>query len=300
MGQRVFVTGATGVLGRRVVPALVEAGHTVTAVVRSPAKADAVRAAGATPVQVDLFDRVAVRAAVADHDSVAQLATHIPTGPSAVRRPAWRVNESLRREAAPAIADAAVDAGVGRFIQESITFPYVDGGDEWIDEHYERTYYWATASTVAAEAAAASVTATGGAGIVLRFAMFMAPDSGHTQSFFAAARRGLFALMGDPSGYTSFIHADDAAAAVVASLAAPAGVYNVAELEPVRRSVHLDALADAAGRSRLRPLPNLVERAGGAAVDSLARSHRISSQHLRNVSSWTPTIRCVDRWKELR
>ncbi len=300
MSQTVFVTGATGVLGRRVVPALVAAGHTVTAVVRSEAKADAVRAAGATPVWVDLFDRDAVRAAITNHDSIAQLATNIPTGPSAARRSAWRTNESLRRDAAPAIAGAAIEAGVGRFIQESITFPYVDGGDQWIDEQCERNYYWATDSTVAAEAAAADVTATGGVGVVLRFAMFMAPDSAHAHSFVSAAKRGLFALMGSAEGFTSFIHVDDAAAAVVAALDAPAGTYNVAEPDPVRRSTHRDALSGLVGRSRLRPIPGLVERAGGAAANSLARSHRISSQRLRDVSTWLPTIHCVDNWKELR
>jgi nucleoside-diphosphate-sugar epimerase len=71
------------VLGRRVVPALVSAGHEVTAVARSEAKASEVRAAGARPVQADLFDRAGLRAAIGGHDSVAHLATHIPTGPSA-------------------------------------------------------------------------------------------------------------------------------------------------------------------------------------------------------------------------
>ncbi len=298
MGQRVFVTGATGVLGRRVVPALVSAGHEVTAVVRSEAKADTVRAVGATPVEVDLFDRAALRVAVAGHDSVAHLATHIPTGPSAALRSGWRTNDSLRRDAAVAIAGAVADAGVERMIQESITFPYVDCGDEWIDEDHERVYYWGNRSTVDAEASAAGVTAAGGIGVVLRFALFMAADSTHTQGFVNAARRGLFAVVGDAEGFISFVHVDDAAAAVVAALDVPAGVYNVAEPEPVRRSAHRDALAVHVGRSRLRTIPTVVERAGGDAAASLARSHRISSQRLRDVSPWVPRIHCVDRWKE--
>ncbi|MBK5333579.1 MAG: NAD(P)H-binding protein [Ilumatobacteraceae bacterium] len=300
MSQKVFVTGATGVLGRRVVPALVGAGHAVTAVVRSEAKASAARAAGATPVHVDLFDRDAIRAAIASHDCVAHLATHIPSGPSAVRKAAWRINDTLRRDAAAAIAGAVVDAGIGRLIQESITFPYVAGGDQWIDESWERVYYWGNQSTVDAEAAAASVTAAGGTGIVLRFAMFMAPDSAHMQSIFGAARRGLVALLGAPDSYISFIHIDDAAAAVIVALEAPAGTYNVAEPDPVRRSTHCDMLGEVVGRSRLRPIPTLVERAGGDATASIARSHRITSQHLQDVGTWSPTIHCVDRWKELQ
>jgi nucleoside-diphosphate-sugar epimerase len=299
-GQTVFVTGATGVLGRRVVPRLVEAGHTVTAVARSEEKAAAVRAAGATPVYLDLFDRDAVRAAVAGHDTVAQLATHIPTGPAAADPSAWRVNESLRRDAAPAIAAAAGEAGVERFIQESITFPYIDCGDEWIDEQCERVADRSPDASAVAEAAAAGVTAAGGVGIVLRFALFMAAESAHTQSFFNAAKRGLFALAGDPESFTSFVHMDDAAGAVLAALQAPAGTYNVAEPDPVRRSAHRKMLANVVGRSQLELMPASVEGEGVRTAASLGRSHRISSQHLRDVSSWTPTIHCVDGWKELR
>jgi nucleoside-diphosphate-sugar epimerase len=296
MGQKVFVTGATGVLGRRLLPLLVQAGHQVTAVARSADKAESVRAAGARPVEIDLFDSSALREALEGHDSVAQLATNIPTGSAAGDPAAWRINDSLRREAAPAIAAAATDVGVARFIQESITFPYIDGADQWIDEQYARDYNSATDAVAVAEASAAGVTDAGGVGVVLRFAMFMAPDSAHTKGFHAAARRGLFGLVGDLDGYVSFIHMDDAAAAVVAALDVPAGTYNVAEPDPARRSAHRDALAASVGLSHLDPVPDPLS--GRANI--LARSHRISSQHLRDVSSWTPTVRCIDQWKEVR
>ncbi len=298
MGQRVFVTGATGVLGRRVVPRLVEAGYSVTAAVRSEAKAADVRAAGATPVLVDLFDRGAVRAAIDGHDSVAQLATSIPYGPSAGTVEAWRTNDRLRSEAAPLIAGAAVESQVARFIQESITFPYLDGGDEWIDEHHDQNYFWGNECTVTAESAAAGFTAAGGVGIVLRFALFMAPDSAHTRNFVAAARRGLFAVPGRRESYVSFIHVDDAAAAVVAALDAPAGTYNVAESDPVLRAAHCAALSALVGRSDLE-LPPGPAAQGDGGENSLARSHRISSQRLRDVTTWTPTIHCVEHWEDL-
>lgn len=300
MVQKVFVTGATGVLGRRVVPRLVAEGHRVTAVARTAEKAESLRAAGATPVEVDLFDRDAVRAAIAGHDSIAQLATHIPSGPAAAQRSAWQTNDALRGKAAPTIAAAAIEAGVGRFVQESITFPYVDGGDEWIDEQRERVYSWGNECTVIAEQAAADFTAAGGVGIVLRFALFMAPDSAHTESFVSAARRGHFAIVGDQQSYVSFIHIEDAAAAVAAALQVPAGTYNVAEPDPVRRSAHAHALARLAGRSALQPVRAELERVGGQIVNSLARSHRISPQHLRDVSAWTPAVHCVDHWGDRR
>jgi NAD dependent epimerase/dehydratase family enzyme len=110
----------------------------------------------------------------------------------------------------------------------------------------------------------------------------------------------LFALLGSPDSYISFIHIDDAAAAVVAALEAPAGTYNVAEPDPVRRSKHCDVLGEVVGRSDLRPMPSVVERSGGGGTASIARSHRTSSQRLQDMSTWSPTIHCVDRWKELR
>lgn len=297
MGRKVFVTGATGVLGRRLVPQLVEAGHQVTAVARSAEKAEALRATGATPIEVDLFDRSALRFAIEGHDNVIQLATHIPTGAAAAEPSAWQMNDAIRRQAAPAIAGAATDVGVGRFIQESITFPYIDGGDQWIDEQLEREYNSTNGAVAVAEAAAAGVTAAGGVGIVLRFAMFMAPDSAHTKAFHAAAQRGVFGLVGDLGGYVSFIHMNDAAAAVIAALDAPAGVYNVAEPDPERRSAHREALADVVGRSQLDLMS---DAPGGRGAGALARSHRISSQHLCDVSSWSPNVRCIDQWKEVR
>jgi len=299
----VFVTGATGVLGRRVVPALVAAGHQVTAVARSEAKAADVRAAGASPIHGDLADLVdpaAVRRMIAGHDAVAHLATNIPFGAAAATREAWRTNDSLRREASAALAGAVIELGIDRYVQESITFPYVDGGNGWVTEDHEREYFWGNECVVAAESAAARVTAAGATGVVLRFAMFMAPESAHTQGFLNAARRGQFSVLGDSRAHMSFIHIDDAAAAVAAALGVPPGVYNVAEPDPVRRSAHRKALAAAVGRSRLTTAPGLVERARVEPGASLARSHRISSQRLRDASGWEPTMHCVEHWPDDR
>jgi nucleoside-diphosphate-sugar epimerase len=267
--------------------------------VRSEEKAHLVRTAGAAPVFVDLFDAAAVRAAINAHDAVAHLATNIPTGPQAAERSAWRTNDSLRRDGAAVIAGAVAEAGITRLIQESITFPYIDGGDRWIDEQCERTYFWGNETTASAEASAAGVTAAGGAGIVLRFAMFMAPDSAHCQNFVRAARRGSFGMVGAPAGFISFIHVDDAARAVVAALDAPAGIYNVAEPLPRPRSDHRDALASVVGRQELQLVAELLDPVANEALESLARSHRISSQHLRNATGWQPTMHAIEHWKDL-
>lgn len=295
--MRVFVAGGNGVLGRRVLPALVAEGHEVTAVVRGPDRAGAVRDVGATPATVDLFDAEGVRSAVAGHDAVVNLATRIPPTSQLWRRRAWADNDRLRRSAARHLADGAVAAGAARYVQESLTFPYVDGGERWLDEDQPVAPDARTASTRDAEAAAARVTDAGGAGVVLRFSQLVAPDSGHLRDHVQLARRGWLLLLGAHEGYESFVDADDAAAAVVAALAAPAGVYNVSDDEPLRRREHAAVLSELVGRPvRLPP----------AAAGSLpaarvrARSQRVGNRRLVEATGWRPRRTSMrDGWPQL-
>ncbi len=288
-GRKIFLAGGTGVLGRRVTPLLVSAGHDVMVNTRNEAAAANVRAAGATPVTVDLFDRPAVSAAVDGCDTVVNIATAIPTGGSAARKRNWATNDRIRTHASSHLASALPTGGT--YVGESITIPYVDSGDQWIDESVARTFSSATESVNHAEAAARSVD-----GVSLRFAMFAANDSAHTRDLLAAARRGVFALPGNSDAYAPFIHIDDAASAVVAALDAPAGIYNIAEANPVQRSAHMEALAKALGRKRLRSLPSLVVKLGGPPVEALSRSQRISSGLFREVSNWVPAHSIVEEY----
>jgi nucleoside-diphosphate-sugar epimerase len=113
--MRIFIAGATGVIGRRAVPLLVQDGHEVTGIGRSPAKRQALADAGATPVDVDLFAPDALNAAVAGHDAVINLATHLPTGWRMFVPGAWALNDRIRREGAANLAAAAA-AGASRYI----------------------------------------------------------------------------------------------------------------------------------------------------------------------------------------
>lgn len=297
MSLRVFVAGASGVLGRRVVPALVAAGHSVTANVRDADARRRVQESGATPATVDLFSIDSTAAIGDDHDAVVNIATSIPTGVAAMRRSAWAMNDRIRSEAAANLAAAMASAG-GRYIGESITFPYDDAGDTWIDEAHPCSYFWGNESCRDAERAAASVTDAGGAGVSLRFAMFFANDSAHVETIRAIARRRLFGPPGALEGHMSWIHVDDAASAVVSALVAPPGLYNVAEPDPRCRAEHAHALARAVGRRRLRSVPGPLARLGGAATESLARSQRISSRALSTATGWEPRIQVVDAWAE--
>src|SRR5439155_8034091 len=88
--MRVFLTGATGVIGRRVLPLLVGLDHSVTAVAHRPQSWGEIERAGAVPVQVDLFARAAIQRAVAGHDAVINLATHLPAGFASFQAPGPR------------------------------------------------------------------------------------------------------------------------------------------------------------------------------------------------------------------
>jgi nucleoside-diphosphate-sugar epimerase len=285
--MRVFVAGATGVLGRRAVTALVAAGHSVTAAVRSPAKATVARSIGATPVEVSIFDADALRAAVAGHDAVCNLATHIPPLRRAADPHAWQENTRIRTLGSHNLVDAALAAGARVYVQESIAFLYGDHGDEWVDASTTPIHDGPVAGPVAvAESEAARFAAAGGAGVVLRFGIFVAPDSAHTVAMAKTARRGVSVLPGDANGFFPSIHADDAAAAVVAALTAPSGTYDIVDDEPARRREQRRALGGAVGRRRLHRMW-APKRVAGPLTDS----QRVSNRRFRDATAWQPAFR---------
>lgn len=112
----IFVTGATGAVGRLAVPALFRAGHRVSGVARTDAKASQLVTAGAGAVRVSIFDHGSLVSAMAGHDAVVNLATRIPPLKQISEPDAWAENDRIRREASATLAGAAVTASVGRFV----------------------------------------------------------------------------------------------------------------------------------------------------------------------------------------
>lgn len=287
--MKVFVAGATGVVGRRAVPLLVQAGHEVTAVARTPEKAAALQRAGARPVPADLFDAAGVRRAMAGHDAVVNLATHIPRSTLQMILPwAWRENDRIRREASAVLVDAALAEGVSRFVQESFAPMYPDCGDEWIDEEVPPRPARYNRSTLDAERSAARFTHAGGTGVVLRFAGFYGPDAAHVPDLIRFTRRGMAALPGRRDAYVSSVSHDDAASAAVAALAVGAGIYNVVDDEPLRRAEFFAVVAAAEGVPPPKPQPAWMARLMGSVGELLSRSIRISNRTFREASGWAP------------
>jgi nucleoside-diphosphate-sugar epimerase len=292
--MKIFVTGATGVVGSRAVPLMVAAGHRVSAVARRADQSAALAKSGAIPVAIDMFDRKSVRRALAGHDAIVNLATHLPPSMARMLLPgAWRENDRLRRDAASILADAALEIGAGRFIQESFAPVYPDRGDAWIHEDTPLEPVRYNRTVMDAEAASQGFARAGGVGIVLRFAAFYGPDAVQTLDMVKLARKGWAPLPGSPEAYFSSVSHDDAATAVLAALQLPAGIYNVADDEPLRHGEFAEVLAAALHVAPPKVLPSWVTRLTGSIGELVSRSLRISNRKLRDWSGWAPQYASV-------
>jgi 2-alkyl-3-oxoalkanoate reductase len=292
--MRVFVTGASGVIGRRVVPLLRSAGHQVTAISRSAESKRMLERHGATTIALELYDVAALRDVMREHDAVVNLATHIPSSSTKMLfRRSWRENDRIRREGSAALVDAALAAGVSRFVQESFAPIYADGGERWLDETSPVEPVAYNESVLDAERSAERFAASGRTGVVLRFAAFYGPDSRVMHEMIGLIRKGWSPLPGSRDAFISSVSHDDAASAVVAALSAPSGIYNVSDDEPLRRGEWLDTLARSVGVAPPRPFPQWLVRVGGSLMALLARSLRISNAKFRAATGWAPRDRSV-------
>lgn len=292
--MKVLLTGATGVLGRRVLPRLLAAGHEVTAAVRSGNSARVAQSLGATALRLDLFDRQAVAAAAEGHDAVVNLATHIPPMARAANPKAWAANDRLRVEASANLSEAARSAGAQVFVQESVAFSRGDHGEDQLPEGGEMAESPVTASVASAEAAAAAATDGGLRGIVLRFGLFHAPDSDHGRAFMFAARHGRLMVPGEPDAYIPIIHADDAASAVVAALGAPAGTYEITTDQCPTRAELAEAASAALqplGVRRVRLAGRRTRARIARSAGPLAWSQRVGNTRMRDATGWRPAHR---------
>lgn len=291
--MRIFLAGATGVVGRRVVPALIEAGHRVTGVARTQDRKRQLEARGAAAAMVSLFDPRALADAVRGHDVVINLATHIPPMSRLFFPGAWRENDRVRREGVANLVGAAAAARATRFIQESFAPIYPDRGDKWIDESTPLSPVKYNRSVVDAEATVMRFAGHDRTAVVLRFAGFYGPDAAQLVDMIRYVRRGRSPLPGPEDAFISSVSHDDAATAVLAALGAPGGAYNVVDDEPVTHRVYVGAIACALGVPAPAPLPAWVVRLTGSLGKLASRSERISNRRLRDATGWAPSVASV-------
>ena len=288
--MKVFLTGGTGAIGPAAVRQLLEKGHDVRALARTDEKAVRLRAQGADPVTVDLFDGDAVKTSVDGCDAVLHLATHVPPLRRMASKKGWAEHNGLRTTACDNLVDAALATGATTFVKESVSFVYPEGGDAWIDETTPPDEsIEMLRPTLEGERIVDRFTAGGGRGIVLRYGLFYGPTARGTDEALRLARWRMAMVGGKPEGYLSSVHTDDVASAAVAALDAPSGIYNAVEDEPVTRRDYLDAFTAAFGIRRLRPMPTwLVRLTSGSAAAAVIRSWRVSNKKLRDATGWSP------------
>lgn len=287
---RIFVAGATGMLGRHALPLLLDAGHEVIGVARTAPKRTWLERLGARPVLLDVFDRDAVRRAVDGAEVIINLTTAVPRSMLTIFMPrSWREMARVRRQVSANLADAALAGGtVRRMIQESFAPIYVDGGDAWLDETSPAQPERYNRSTLEAEAQADRLSQSGRTGVVLRFALLYGPEDEGTRQMLDSVRRGVFPLPGRPEGYSSWVTHADAGRAIVAALDVPAGVYNVVEDAPMRRVELAHGLARLLKTRPPKFVPRWTTRVAGSVVRQLSRSERISNRKFRAATDWRP------------
>ena len=291
--MRVFVAGASGILGRRLVPQLIDAGHEVIGTHNSPASAEVLRSLGAKPVLLDLLDERAVREAVleSEPEAIVHEATALANAKfgRSLDKMFARTN-ALRTRGTDALLAAAWEAGVRRFVAQSFApYRYVrEGGpvkteDDPLDptppaERRARpSPRWPT-STRRSPASAGSRCAT-------------APSTAPPTTADRPVRQRQFPIVGDGTGVISWIHLDDAAAATVLALDhdGPA-IFNIVDDDPAPVREWLPALAEILGAKPPRRFPAWLARlvAGEAAVVMGTEARGASNAKAKRELGWTP------------
>jgi nucleoside-diphosphate-sugar epimerase len=291
--MRVLLTGASGAIGSRLVPQLIDAGHEVTGTHRSPASADLLRTLGAKPIRLDLLDVNAVREAVleTEPEAIVHEATALANAKFGrnLDKTLARTSE-LRTTGTDALLSAAREAGIRRFVAQSVAFwryAREGGAVKSEDDPLDPTPPAKTQRLFAAVSHLEQAVTDFG-GIALRYGAFYGAAN---DGLIEPVRKRQFPIIGDGDGIFPWIHLDDAAAATVLALEheGPA-IYNVVDDEQAPVRDWLPVLASALGAKPPRRFPVWLARqlAGEAAVVMSTEARGASNARAKRELGWTP------------
>ena len=284
--MRVFVAGATGLIGRRMIELLLARGDgcVVTGLARHEERARHLQEAGAGIAIADAFDGEMVRGvfALAQPDVIVNQLTELPSRIDPERAPEqFADNDRIRLEGTRNLIVAAGTYGSRRIVSQSIAFAYKPEGDRVKDERaplfLDAPPPWGATVATVADMEQQVMEARGMDGVVLRYGTLYGPgtwydpDGGQVAE---AVRAGKVPLIGDGRGLGSFTHVEDAAAAAVAALDAPPGIYNVVDDDPIEMAEWLPLYARFLGG----PEPERISRDEGLERVGFTEVHRMTEQ----------------------
>jgi nucleoside-diphosphate-sugar epimerase len=302
--MKVFVAGATGALGKQLIPHLVANGHEVTGMTRSESKRDLIAGLGATPVVADALDPDAVGQAVSEAapDAIVHQLTALSEEVGNIRNidRTFAATNRLRREGTDHLLSAARAVGSRRFVAQSFGgWPYARAGgpvkteEDALDPDPPKTIRETLAAIRYLEGAV--VGAEPIEGIALRYGGFYGPGTSlgldPVGEQVEAVQRRRFPIVGSGEGMLSFIHIEDAAMATIAALeSGRSGVYNVVDDEPAPAREWLPALAEAVGAKPPRRVPRWVGRllAGEALTTMMTEARGASNAKAKRELGWQP------------
>jgi nucleoside-diphosphate-sugar epimerase len=306
--MKVFVAGATGALGRQLVPQLVARGHEVVGMTRTASKQDAVRSLGARPVVADALnpDAVAQAVASAEPEVIVHQLTALSGKMSArdMRHPdrsfAVTMTNRLRTEATDNLLAAGRAVGARRFVAQSIAaFRFARTGGpvqteaDPLDPNPPAALRTGQAAILHLEQAVTTIE--WGEGLALRYGSFYGPGTGISLApdavMAAPIRKRRFPIVGDGGGVWSHVHIEDAAAATaIAVERGRPGIYNVVDDEPAPVREWLPVLASALGAKPPRRIPRWLVRllAGEAATAMMTDARGASNEKAKRELGWQP------------
>jgi nucleoside-diphosphate-sugar epimerase len=296
--MKVFLAGATGALGKRLIPRLIANGHSVVGTTRSEAKAPLLWDLGAKPLVVNALDHDGVIAAVVAEqpDAIVHQLTALAGVDFRKFEKSFELTDRLRSEGTDILLAAANAAGVERFVAQSYAgWPYARTGgnvkreDDPLDPEPAKQTRRSLDAIRHLESAVTKAN-----GIVLRYGGFYGPGTGLEPSGeqLEAVRKRQFPLLGDARGIWSFVHIDDAAAATVAALEhGRPGIYNIVDDDPAPVAEWLPYLAEVAGAKPPRHLPLWLGRMVGGEhmVVLMDEARGASNEKARRELGWEPS-----------
>ncbi|HXH96216.1 MAG TPA: NAD(P)-dependent oxidoreductase [Gaiellaceae bacterium] len=296
--MRVFVAGASGVIGRRLVPQLVERGHQVVATTRSTEKGDRLRALGARPAVMDGLDATSVGEAIAraEPEVVVHQMTAL-TGVGDLRRfdEEFALTNELRTRGSDNLLAASEAVGVRRFVAQSYTgWPNerVGGPVKSEDDPLDSSPPARQQKTLEAIRHLEEAVSTADLeGLVLRYGNLYGPSTSLANEYAQAIRKRKLPVVGDGGGIWSFLHVDDAAAATVLAVEqGPPGLYDVVDDDPAPVAEWLPHLAHCLGAPPPRRVPAWLARLaiGEVGVSMMTQIRGSSNAKAKQELGWQP------------